>query len=82
MAFRCAKNKLSRTSILAAVLTVVCIPYYNGHTIDAADQLARDGKPEKAVKAWEHVGTALGDLLGLMDLERWLLARAMAAIHG
>lgn len=32
------------------IITLVAIPYYNGHTIDAADTLARDGKPTEAVK--------------------------------
>ena len=30
------------TSIVAMVLTLVAIPFYNGHTIDSADKLARD----------------------------------------
>lgn len=30
------------TSIAAMVLTLVAIPFYNGHTIDAADKLARN----------------------------------------
>lgn len=38
------------TSLLALALTIVAIPYFNGHTIDAADTLARDGKPHEAVK--------------------------------
>lgn len=38
------------TSVGAMILTLVAIPYYNGHTIDAADTLARDGKPTEAVK--------------------------------
>ena len=38
------------TSFLAIILTLVAIPYYNGHTLDAADTLARDGKPQEAVK--------------------------------
>jgi len=38
------------TSIAAMVLTLVAIPFYNGHTIDAADKLAREGKPKQAVR--------------------------------
>ncbi|CAK9027635.1 Glycerophosphoinositol permease 1 (Glycerophosphodiester transporter GIT1) [Durusdinium trenchii] len=38
------------TSVLAMLLTLVAIPFYNGHTLDAADMLARDGKPDQAVK--------------------------------
>jgi hypothetical protein len=38
------------TSVGAMIITLVAIPYYNGHTIDAADTLAGDGKPTEAVK--------------------------------
>jgi len=36
--------------VVALILTLVAIPYYNGHTLDAADTLARDGKPKEAVR--------------------------------
>lgn len=38
------------TSLAALGLTLVTIPFYNGHTLDAADMLARDGKPREAVR--------------------------------
>lgn len=38
------------TSVAALGLTLVTIPFYNGHTLDAADMLARDGKPREAVR--------------------------------
>jgi len=41
---------VTATFVVALILTLVAIPYYNGHTLDAADTLARDGKPQEAVK--------------------------------
>ena len=38
------------TSALAMLLTALSTPYYNGNTLDAADELARDGEPRQAVK--------------------------------
>ena len=38
------------TSALAMLLTALSTPYYNGNTLDEADELARDGKPRQAVK--------------------------------
>ena len=32
------------------LLTALSTPYYNGNTLDEADELARDGKPRQAVK--------------------------------
>ncbi|CAE7288607.1 GIT1 [Symbiodinium microadriaticum] len=38
------------TSALAMLLTALGTPYYNGNTLDEADELARNGKPRQAVK--------------------------------
>ncbi|CAE7454749.1 GIT1 [Symbiodinium necroappetens] len=38
------------TSALAILLTALSTPYYNGNTLDEADELARNGKPREAVK--------------------------------
>lgn len=43
------------TSIVAVVLTLVAIPFYNGHTIDSADKLAGDSPEIYDVREW-HIG--------------------------
>jgi len=38
------------TMLLATLLTLVAIPFYNGRTIDLADSLAREGRVSEAAK--------------------------------
>ena len=49
------------------VLTLVAIPFYNGHTIDAADKLARDCPEIIEIKIF----TPPGNSIFIVSMVQW-----------